>query len=104
LQELKACFESRDIELLQKTIAKMPVDQAKYHMKRCVDSGLWVPNEGENPLDKDETEAKGDDADKLEESTSESPKKSESSKEEPIYAGVSTEDVDWLSADWMQIK
>lgn len=21
----------------------MPEDEAKYHMKRCVDSGLWVP-------------------------------------------------------------
>lgn len=42
--ELQACFESRDIELLQTVIAKMPEDEAKYHMKRCVDSGLWVPD------------------------------------------------------------
>lgn len=21
----------------------MPEDEAKYHIKRCVDSGLWVP-------------------------------------------------------------
>lgn len=22
----------------------MPVDEARYHMKRCIDSGLWVPD------------------------------------------------------------
>lgn len=42
--ELKKCFESLDIELLKETIAKMPEEDAKYHMKRCVDSGLWVPD------------------------------------------------------------
>ncbi|XP_074029986.1 cell division cycle protein 37 [Leptinotarsa decemlineata] len=42
--ELKACFESQDIQLLQDTISKMNEKDAKYHMKRCVDSGLWVPN------------------------------------------------------------
>lgn len=92
--ELKACFESRDIELLQKTIATMPVDEAKYHMKRCVDSGLWVPNEADMALGKDDTEGKSDETEKPKEATSESPKKAESSKEEPIYTGVSTEDVD----------
>lgn len=42
--ELKKCFESQDIEMLKETIAKMPEEDAKYHMKRCVDSGLWVPD------------------------------------------------------------
>ncbi|XP_067000608.1 hsp90 co-chaperone Cdc37 [Anabrus simplex] len=42
--ELKKCFESQDIPLLQETIAKMPEEEARYHMKRCVDSGLWVPD------------------------------------------------------------
>ncbi|XP_056644633.1 hsp90 co-chaperone Cdc37 [Diorhabda sublineata] len=50
--ELKKCFESQDIKLLQETIAQMDEEQAKYHMKRCVDSGLWVPEsrkkKGEN--------------------------------------------------------
>ncbi|KAJ8975830.1 hypothetical protein NQ317_001226 [Molorchus minor] len=43
---LKNCFESQDIQLLQETIAKMDEEEAKYHMKRCVDSGLWVPDAG----------------------------------------------------------
>ncbi|GLV42549.1 Cdc37 [Carabus blaptoides fortunei] len=50
-EELKKCFESQNIQLLQDTIAKMPEEQARYHMKRCVDSGLWVPE-----ANKDKTE------------------------------------------------
>jgi len=42
--ELKKCFESQNIPLLQETISKMPEDVARMHMKRCVDSGLWVPD------------------------------------------------------------
>lgn len=86
----------------------MPVDEAKYHMKRCVDSGLWVPNAADAPLDGgDDAEAKEDETaeaaadaaastDTDTKKTTESPKKSEKSpaKEEPIYTGVSTEDVD----------
>lgn len=40
---LQKCFEVQDIPLLQKTISEMPEEEAKYHMKRCVDSGLWCP-------------------------------------------------------------
>ncbi|KAM7355446.1 cell division cycle protein 37 [Cochliomyia hominivorax] len=79
--ELKKCFESRDTELLQKTIAEMPVEEAKYHMKRCVDSGLWVPNAADL---NDGTEA---------EKTITEDKKSDSDKE-PIYTGVTSKDLD----------
>ncbi|EZA51720.1 hypothetical protein DMN91_003611 [Ooceraea biroi] len=43
-EALKQCFETQDIPLLQQTIAAMPEDEATYHMKRCVASGLWVPD------------------------------------------------------------
>ncbi|XP_043280205.1 hsp90 co-chaperone Cdc37 isoform X2 [Venturia canescens] len=43
-EALQKCFEVQDIPLLQKTIDEMPEEEAKYHMKRCVDSGLWVPD------------------------------------------------------------
>lgn len=43
-EALQKCFESQDIPLLQQTIAAMPEEEARYHMKRCVDSGLWVPD------------------------------------------------------------
>nr|CAI5820390.1 unnamed protein product [Callosobruchus analis] len=49
--ELKKCFESQDIQLLQDTIAKMDEQDAKYHMKRCVDSGLWVPDANKKSSD-----------------------------------------------------
>ncbi|KAL5009464.1 hypothetical protein ScPMuIL_011769 [Solemya velum] len=41
---LQQCFESKDIGSLQKAILEMPQEEAEYHMKRCVDSGLWVPD------------------------------------------------------------
>ena len=40
--ELKECFESRSISKLQDVLAGMSKEDAAYHMKRCVDSGLWV--------------------------------------------------------------
>lgn len=42
--ELKECFETQDIAMLQNVIAKMDEKDARYHLKRCVDSGLWVPD------------------------------------------------------------
>jgi len=41
---MKKCFESQDIAMLQSVIKELPEEEARYHMKRCVDSGLWVPN------------------------------------------------------------
>jgi len=43
-KELQECFESRDISKLQDLIKLLPIEEATYHMKRCVDSGLWVPS------------------------------------------------------------
>lgn len=41
-KELKDCFETRNVALLQGVIQKLPKDEAAYHMQRCVASGLWV--------------------------------------------------------------
>ncbi|XP_061392002.1 hsp90 co-chaperone Cdc37 [Musca vetustissima] len=84
--ELKACFESRDTELLQKTIAAMPVEEATYHMKRCVDSGLWVPNAADA---KDDSEKAKESPEKTEDAA----KKTDADKE-PVYTGVSSNDLD----------
>lgn len=43
-QELQECFETKSIAKLQEVLDKMPKEDATYHMKRCVDSGLWVPD------------------------------------------------------------
>ncbi|XP_074059460.1 hsp90 co-chaperone Cdc37 [Macrotis lagotis] len=42
--ELQKCFDIKDVQMLQDTISKMDPTEAKYHMQRCIDSGLWVPN------------------------------------------------------------
>jgi cell division cycle protein 37 len=43
-QVLRDCFEKKDIPMLQKALGELPDEEARYHFKRCVDSGLWVPN------------------------------------------------------------
>lgn len=41
---------------MKEVIAKMPEEDAKYHIKRCVDSGLWVPDASQLPQEKAEEE------------------------------------------------
>jgi len=43
-KEMQECFENRDIAMLQQVIENLPKEEAEYHMKRCVDSGLWIPD------------------------------------------------------------
>ena len=40
--ELRECFESQNIPKLQTVLSDMTKEDAAYHMRRCVDSGLWV--------------------------------------------------------------
>ena len=30
--------------MLQETMSALPEEEARYHLQRCIDSGLWVPN------------------------------------------------------------
>ncbi|XP_061761094.1 hsp90 co-chaperone Cdc37 [Nerophis ophidion] len=53
-QEMQKCFDEKDIQLLQDVISKMDPTEAKTHMKRCIESGLWVPNS--KPDEEDEKE------------------------------------------------
>lgn len=46
VQLLQECFEKKDIAMLQDAVTKMPKEDAEYHIKRCIDSGLWVPGGG----------------------------------------------------------
>ncbi|XP_038640718.1 hsp90 co-chaperone Cdc37 [Scyliorhinus canicula] len=58
--EMKNCFDSKDIQMLQDEISKLEPTEAKYHMQRCIDSGLWIPNakdaeeEGEKSAEDDD--------------------------------------------------
>lgn len=56
LQELRECFEKQDIPLLQETIHKMDEKECLYHMKRAIDSGLWVPEKKLPWMEKDAEE------------------------------------------------
>jgi len=53
--ELKACFDERDTEKLKQVLANMSEEDANYHMKRCIASGLWVlPADEERRTDEQE--------------------------------------------------
>lgn len=43
-EAMRKCFDERDIEGLQGVLQTMDTEEAKYHMKRCIDSGMWVPD------------------------------------------------------------
>jgi len=43
---MQIAFESKKIEDLQAAVASLTDEEAKYHMKRCEDSGLWVAGGG----------------------------------------------------------
>ena len=41
-EDMVKAFESRDVEQLKQALMKLSPEDAERHMKRCVDSGLWV--------------------------------------------------------------
>lgn len=43
---LQQAFGERDVDALKAALATMSTEDAQYHMKRCVDSGLWDPAGG----------------------------------------------------------
>mmetsp|Transcript_83416 Transcript_83416/g.259074 ORF Transcript_83416/g.259074 Transcript_83416/m.259074 type:complete len:348 (-) Transcript_83416:50-1093(-) len=47
--EMRSAFEAKDLQRLQAAIEALPEEEAKYHLKRCEDSGLWVPNPEAGP-------------------------------------------------------
>lgn len=62
-EPLKECFETQDIKKLQEVLTAMEESEAKYHLKRCIDSGLWVPDakkKEENPYEATSSKEKGE--------------------------------------------
>lgn len=41
--------------MLHETIANMDEEESKYHMKRCIDSGLWIPDANKKKDGEEET-------------------------------------------------
>jgi len=63
VQVLKECFEKKDIAMLQEAVTKLPKEQAEYHIKRCIDSGLWVPggaDKGDDDVEDGDAAAAGE--------------------------------------------
>ena len=48
--------------MLQDVLTAMPEDEAKYHLKRCIDSGLWVPDAKKAEADASKAEEEGENA------------------------------------------
>ncbi|XP_030735519.1 hsp90 co-chaperone Cdc37 isoform X1 [Globicephala melas] len=59
-EELQKCFDVKDVQMLQDAISKMDPTDAKYHMQRCIDSGLWVPNSKSSEAKEEEEAGPGD--------------------------------------------
>jgi cell division cycle protein 37 len=63
---LRQAFESQDLARLQRVLGEMDPTEAKFHMKRCVDSGLWVAKdpsifeEGAEDMEEGEEEEDGE--------------------------------------------
>jgi len=47
--EMQAAFQAKDIQRLNAAVEALPPDEAKYHLKRCEESGLWVPSTDAGP-------------------------------------------------------
>ena len=47
--------------MLQEAVTKLSKEDAEYHIKRCIDSGLWVPGGSGDPdaVDTEEAEVEG---------------------------------------------
>ena len=60
-QELQKCFEEKDIPMLQQVLGKMPEEEARGYLKKCVDSGLWIPNAQDAQANAEAEEGDADD-------------------------------------------
>lgn len=81
---LKDCFEKKNISMLQDAVLKLSKEDAEYHIQRCVDSGLWVPNASEG-IDGEKDEGGEKDGEK---DSSVDGEKGAEKKEEEIYEEV----------------
>ncbi|KAL1508171.1 hypothetical protein AB1Y20_004291 [Prymnesium parvum] len=51
---LQEAFGERDVDALKAALHSMSTEDAEYHMKRCIDSGLWDPAGASNEADDSE--------------------------------------------------
>ncbi|KAA8595277.1 hypothetical protein FQN60_012412 [Etheostoma spectabile] len=54
--EMQKSFDEKNIQMLQEAIRKLDLEEGKYHLRRCIASGLWVPESGESDDEKEDDE------------------------------------------------
>eukprot|EP00439_Symbiodinium_sp_Y106_P005423 s4001_g1.t1 len=47
--EMQIAFKTKDAQRLQAAVEALPEEEARYHLQRCEDSGLWVPSQQGSP-------------------------------------------------------
>lgn len=55
-KSMQEAFGERDVEALKAALTAMKPEDAEYHMKRCIDSGLWDANGGAGGAEEAEDE------------------------------------------------
>ncbi|CAJ1053991.1 hsp90 co-chaperone Cdc37 isoform X1 [Xyrichtys novacula] len=53
---MQRSFDEKNIQMLQEAMSKLDPLEGRYHLLRCIDSGLWVPESGETDDEEDEEE------------------------------------------------
>ncbi|CAB1116035.1 unnamed protein product [Ectocarpus sp. CCAP 1310/34] len=53
-EKMQIAFDQKDTPMLQEALLELTDEERKYHMKRVVDSGLWVPGAGGSTRVEDE--------------------------------------------------
>ncbi|XP_059189548.1 hsp90 co-chaperone Cdc37 isoform X2 [Centropristis striata] len=55
-KDLQKSFDEKNLQMLQEGLSKLDLEEGNYHLRRCIDSGLWVPDavEGDNEDDEEE--------------------------------------------------
>ncbi|KAK9540705.1 hypothetical protein VZT92_003142 [Zoarces viviparus] len=61
-KEIQKGFDEKNIQMLQEAINKLDLDEGKYHIQRCIDSGLWVPDSLAGDGDEEEEADEEDDS------------------------------------------
>ncbi|XP_024115636.1 hsp90 co-chaperone Cdc37 [Oryzias melastigma] len=53
-REMQRSFDEKNIQMLQEAMNRMDPEEGRYHMRRCIDSGLWVPEARESEDEEEE--------------------------------------------------
>ncbi|XP_037621014.1 hsp90 co-chaperone Cdc37 isoform X1 [Sebastes umbrosus] len=53
-KEIQKSYDEKNIEMLHEAINKLDLEEGKYHLRRCIDSGLWVPDSEEGDDEEEE--------------------------------------------------